>query len=522
MKIGINLAPPADYNPAQFANRILTGNPRLRVSAGAATIGPDGWPVGPGIVSFNVNLDTLIGGPQDYTLIMLEGTATSLDVNQGADNGGHTGGKWNGQTATFKANGRVNGSVPCAITLTSPGRSSWALCLTSELDAWKADPSAFSPNWISRRKGFGAARFMDWLMTNSNLANGYTDPDPTRPGAFVMNGVPISVMIAFAKQTGAQPWFNIPTRSDDAAVISFIKRLEPARAAGLKPFIEFSNEVWNLTFDARKYAAMQEGATIAAGKLPAGLNEGARWYGYRATQISKLFQSAGWSVGKDFDMAVGCFPNGWDRAPAILAGIAAAGGGDADFTSWIITFYTHGFLGGGTNADVLKTAALIKAKNYDAAFDEVLHGAVSSVDWLANINLPQHVAIAKAHNWKLVAYEGNMSFYAIPNYADSLLLKINAGITKADALDFFSNLVNHPRAGAVMTAALNAMEKAGVTLACPYADQGLGGENGFWGLYGTPAWGALMAWNAAKATATLTLDDRVTDIERRLKAAGIG
>jgi hypothetical protein len=517
MKIGINLAPPADYNPAQFANRILTGNPRLRVSAGAATIGPDGWPVGPGIVSFNVNLDTLIGGPQDYTLIMLEGTATSLDVNQGADNGGHTGGKWNGQTATFKANGRVNGSLPCAITLTSPGRARWALCLTSELDAYKADPLAFSPTWFKRFAGFRAVRFMDWLMTNSNTGSGYVDPDSSRPGAFVY-GVPLAVMVAFAKQDGIQPWFCIPIASDDAAVISFAQRINECRTAGLMPTIELGNEVWNLMFWAHGYAVGQEIALAATGKLAVVKNpDGSRWYGYRVAQVSKILQSMGWQVGKDFHMAIGCFPNGWDRAPLVWAGVAAAGGTDADFSRWIITFYTHGVVG----ADFDKTVAMVKAQDFDGAIDSALHGAVSSVDWLASTNLPQHAGIAKAHGLELAAYEGNMSFYAIPTFGNSKLLAMNTGVTQADVVAFFGKLVAHPRSAEVMTAALNAMEKAGVTLACPYADQGLGGENGFWGLYGTPAWGALMAWNAAKATATLTLDDRVTDIERRLKVAGI-
>lgn len=418
MKLGINLARPADFNPAQWANRILSANYKLRVSAGAATIGPDGWPVGPGIVSFNVNIDALDPPAKSYTLIMIEGSATSLDVNQGAGNGGHTGGKFDGQVATFTANGIVNGSVPCAITLTSAGRSRWAVVRTDELAAHKADQIAFSPSWIGKFKGFGGVRPMDWLMTNSNLSTGYTDTDPARPGAFVQ-GVPLSVIVAFAKQTGIAPWFNIPVASTDDGVRSFAQRIDECRAAGLKLTIELGNEVWNLQFPAHKYAVDQETALIAAGKLPSvKAPDGSRWYGYRAAQVSKILQSLGWKVGRDFDMAIGCFPNGWDRAPLVWAGVAAAGGVDADFSRWIITFYIHGAVGG----DFDKTVAIVKAQDFNGAFNEVLHGAVSSVDWLASTNLPAHAAIAKAHSLELVAYEGNMSFYTIPFFANSALI----------------------------------------------------------------------------------------------------
>jgi hypothetical protein len=520
--------------------------------AGAAAIGADGWPVGPGIVSFNANIDTLDPTAKSYTLVMIEGTATALDVNQGAGNGGHVGGQWSGQVATFTAKGIVGGSLPIAITLTSAGRSRWALVRTDELDAWKANPKAQSPSWMERFKPpsrFKTARFMDWLMTNSNMGPGYVDTDPSRPGAFV-RGVPLDVMVAFAKQTGIQPWFCIPAASTDDEIRSFAKRIDECRTAGLKPIIEFGNELWNAQFAAHGYAIAQEkalwgdaeqaayqqalavwNATPLASRpksAPAkpALSEGHRWYGYRATQVSKILQSLGWRVGVDFEMAIGCFPNGWDRAPLVWGGVAKAGGGDADFSMWIITFYLHGALGGDFN----KTVAIVKAQDFDGAINETLHGTVSSVDWFASVYLPAHVAIAKAHNLKLAAYEGNwLSFYTIPFFADSALLKAKAGITQADVVGFFAKLAVHPRGGEVMTAVLTAMEKAGVVLACANYDQGLGGENGFWGLYGTPAWGAMVAWmvahpspDAVKAGDLPSIRTAIADALARLDAVIAG
>lgn len=519
MDLGVNLAAPADYQPAQWADHMLSGNSRLRVVSGAATIGADGWPIGAGTVAFNCNYDA--SGPQPYKIIMLEGAAASIDVNQGAGNGGHVGAKFVDGVATITVKGQVDGSLPCGLTLTSPGRARWAVVRADEEAAYRADPLAFSASWLAKFKGFKQVRFMDWLMTNSNLGPGYVDTDPSRPAAFVA-GVPLSVMVAFAKQTGIQPWFCIPVASTDDEVRSFARRIDECRTAGLNPTIELGNEVWNNAFAAHKYAVAQEQAlwgnaeqsayqqALAAwsatnvGTKPKQppLSDGNRWYGYRATQVSKIFQSLGWRVRRDFQMAIGCFPNGWDRAPLVWAGVAAAGGVDADFSRWIFTFYTHGAVGG----DFSKTVNFVKTQNYDGAIDEVLHGAVSSVDWLAKVNLPQHVAIAKAHNLEPAAYEGNMSFYVIPFFANSALLAANAGITQADVAAFFGKVVNHPRAGDVMKAVLDALQAAGVAVACVYADQGKGGENGWWGLYGTPGWDAMLAWISSHPPAAVNTD----------------
>jgi hypothetical protein len=301
---------------------------------------------------------------------------------------------------------------------------------------------------------------------------------------------------------------------------------------GLKPIVEVGNEVWNGAFKAHGYAVAQEKAlwgdaeqakyqtTLTAWKAAGSVgsepkkpadSDGNRWYGYRSAQVSKILQSMGWKVGIDFDMAIGCFPNGPSAAPLVLAGIAAAGGTDRDFSGWMTTFYTHG----DVTADFNKTVAMVKAGDAGVAtaFDTILHGKISSVDWLGATNLAQHAAFAKAHGWKLLAYEGNMSFRALPFFADSALVRENAGITKADVVAFFGKLSAHPRSGEVMTAVLKVLQANGVDIACAYADQGKGGEDGFWGLYGTPAWDALVAWIAANhAEIPQSLHDEIAAI----------
>jgi hypothetical protein len=522
MDLAINLAAPNYYTQPQFADIVLCGSRVAAPKVGAkGGIGPNGWPVGADNYQQNVFLGDV---PTDYVFIVLKGAVSGIDINQGANNGGHIRIAPHADTglgvasATFTAKGA--GYFVAAVT--DPGETRWAIVQAADLERWKADPYCFSSTWSARFTGFRGVRFMDWLMTNSNLGQGYVDPDPTRPGAFVA-GIPLSVAAKFAKQTGIQPWFNIPVASTDAEIRSYALRIDACRTAGLMPTIELGNEVWNGAFAAHKYAVDQETALITAGKLPpVKAPDGNRWYGYRATQASKILQSLGWRVGHDFHMAIGCFPNGWDRAPLVWAGVAAAGGVDADFSRWIITFYTHGAVGGDFN----KTVALVKAQDVDGAFNEVLHGKVSSVDWLASTNLPQHVAIAKAHGLEAGRLRRQYEFLRHPVLRGFGADAENAGIAKADVVAFFGKLSTHPRSGEVMTAVLKVLQANGVDIACAYADQGKGGEDGFWGLYGTPAWDAMVAWIAANPSPVAVKADPIAAIlaqldDVRAKVAGL-
>jgi len=263
------------------------------------------------------------------------------------------------------------------------------------------------------------------------------------------------------------------------------------RAAGIAVHVELGNEVWNSQFRAHSLSIAQEKAT---GALPAVAKPtGQRWYGYRAAQVSRVIQAAGWKIGRDFRMALGCFTNLPDQAVAVWAGVTAAGGTDADFSDWSISSYIHG----DVVADFAKTVAMTKAGDLDTAFATIQHGPSSSPDWAAAKILPKHKAIADAHGLGLVVYEGNTSFYAIPNFADSALVSKGTGITKAQVVDFFAKIMRDPRAADVMTANLKACSDAGVKLFCAFNDQGGWGENGLWGLYGTPGWDAMMKWIAS-------------------------
>lgn len=494
MHVGYNLSPGADYQAPPYANRMLTGNTRMVLANNQpAIVGADGWPLGPGVVSFNCNLDSLDPNPKPYSLIMLQGSANSLDVNPG---GGHVGGKFNGNIATFTSKGNPGGSARFGISLTSPGKSEWVIVRDDELDAYRADPEAFSPSYMANRKWIKHIRFMDWLATNNNRSDDYVDPDPTRPGAFVGKAA-LRHVVKYSLIANIQPWIPVPLGISDNNLRLFATQLSPLIVAGRRPKIEVGNEVWNEFFQwTHAYAVAQENTLIAAGKLPPDSKPtGMKWYGYRCTQISHILQSMGWRIGRDFDMVIGCFTNNPAQEALVWAGVAAAGGVDADFTRWSISSYIHGdFM-----ADFAKTIAMAKAGDagVTAAIETIKNGPVSSPTWAAAKILPFQAATAAKHNLVLDVYEGGTSFRFLPTFAASEFSRLNAGITQADLMAFVAKVQTDPRMFDVTTLNMSTCANAGADVFYQYDDQTKWGVSGYWGSYGTPVWDAGMAWEAA-------------------------
>ena len=534
MKISLNAASPNPYTLSQMADRVLCGSaislPKPPyVPKGA--IGPNGWPVGADSYSQNVFLgDT----PTDYVFIVLKGGVSSVDLNQGINNGGHV------KIVPVKDTGlgvasapfRAMGADYFIANTTDPGETRWAIVAVADLERWKADPYAWSGAYVERVKLFAVLRAMDFMQTNQNQTAFYPDGDMSR-AAPLAGPMPLSQMVKLSLETKVGLWLPFPVRASDDTARKIITACEPLRQARIPVYLENGNEIWNSGNELFKknhdYAVAQDQALwwkAATDKYTAALTaytatktgtaptkpppaDGNRWYGYRATQLSKLAQSMGWVSRRDFHMVIGCFTNAPEQSVAVWEGVALAGGTDADFSKWSISSYIHGDV--GANFD--KTIAMIKAGDagVEAAIEEILHGASSTPDWAARVILPKHKAIANAHGLGLVVYEGQMSFYTIPTFADSAL--VGTGLVKQQIVDFFAKIMRHPRAKEIFTVMFQVCADAGVELFCIFNDQTKWGEQGLWGMVGTPGWDAVLAWIAAHPdVAAVQKDDLPTII----------
>lgn len=123
----------------------------------------------------------------------------------------------------------------------------------------------FHPDFVEFLSGFQILRFLDWQRTNDNFLLPWEErSQPDHSSQVGKAGVSVEDMVDIANLIGADPWFLMPYRADDAYVRSFAElvdqRLDPQRVV----YVELGNEIWNDMFDAAQQAE-REGLALGLG-----------------------------------------------------------------------------------------------------------------------------------------------------------------------------------------------------------------------------------------------------------------
>ena len=153
------------------------------------------------------------------------------------------------------------------------------------------------PTYLERLNGFSVIRFMDWNETNNNEIERWderTVPDgalQSRP----LKGVAYEYMIQLANERDSDPWFTVPHRVDDSYVAELARLINRELDPERKVYIEYSNEVWNSSFDQWDWAN-EQGAAL-------GLSDeygmaGFRYTAKRSAEIFKIFEDE-FGAGKE-------------------------------------------------------------------------------------------------------------------------------------------------------------------------------------------------------------------------------
>jgi hypothetical protein len=302
--------------------------------------------------------------------------------------------------------------------------------------------AVFNPAWVARIEHLRALRFMDWMATNgSTLADWRDRPRPT-DYTYGWRGVPVEVMVALADEVGADPWFTLPHRATDAHVRAFAEyvrdHLDPRR----KAFVEYSNEVWNWTFDQAHWAAGEAQARWGAA---AGGDAWMQFAGMRAAQMAAIWDEVFGSEADTRLTTVVSTQTGWLglEAPLLEAPlwVAEDPAGNrppaAYFDAYGVTGYFGHQLASEKAPEVLRwiaesraaaeaaaaaehppgpaRAAAAEAHAFDLATGraaaELADGSVTgrpdgSIAHLVDGLLAYHAEVARRHGLDLVMYEG--------------------------------------------------------------------------------------------------------------------
>jgi hypothetical protein len=319
--IGINGGTAADYdNSLMFADAVKMSRGWTSVAAPwGANIATDsnGWPTtdaalplfdadyraGTYTLSFNGRATVATNGSypgvslshQTYNAATNTTTATLTLATDGALGGGQSALALVFTNTQRTASSATNTGIT-NVTLMRPTTDGSSTSL--------AAGTLFTPQYEALLSNFTTIRFMDYFNTNTSTLQ--TWADRTLPGEITQNqanGGSIEYAIELANETGKDLWINVPFSANDDYVTKLAELLKygsdgvnpytsvqatplyPPLNSGLKVYIEYSNENWNL------FSAQTDAAAIAAATAGSPINY---------DQLYPTNDSAGWTIAQRY------------------------------------------------------------------------------------------------------------------------------------------------------------------------------------------------------------------------------
>lgn len=294
----------------------------------------------------------------------------------------------------------------------------------------------FTPDFLDKISQMNDVRFVDWDNANTNTVQNWSDrtteADRSWASGGTNDGVPLEVMVKLCNEAHVDMWWNVPTQANDDYVRSALTYIHNNLDPSLTAHIEYSNEVWNWSFQQSHYAAAQADALWGKDANGDGVinpNDPAehiadgneQYYGYRSAQIASMAnQIWGSAAEARLDTVISTQTAYEGLENSIFAGIGKANLGTVPqlFDSYAIA----GYFGGGFTdasgtqaglAQILAWASQGQA-GVDAAFAQLEHGGSmigDSIDALKSLYAYQ-ANVAHQHNLNLVAYEAGSGLWA--------------------------------------------------------------------------------------------------------------
>ena len=257
-----------------------------------AVLGSDGWPVG----DFGVTLMTdqsAVSGISGVYKFSFTGQATVSTVatpariqNVTYDNVlNQTVGEINfpaGADQLYMAFQNTNGGIK-NLKVVHPGYSI-------------NNTPLFRAEFLNHIKRVQLLRFMDWSKTNGNTAKNWADRANVVTTHNGHLGVSWEDIIELANETTTPIWINIPAQANDDYVLKLATLIDTTINPGIPVYIEYSNELWNSSFQQFTYNATAAKAEVAANpSSPLNYDSIGDNYGFRRTanrlkQISDIFR----------------------------------------------------------------------------------------------------------------------------------------------------------------------------------------------------------------------------------------
>ena len=245
----------------------------------------------------------------------------------------------------------------------------------------------FNPDFKKYISSYSSIRFMDWMHTNNSPVMRWADNKSVSSASWspVGNkvGAPIEIMVELANQVGIDPWFTMPHMADDDYVRKFAEYVKQNLSSELTPYLEYSNEVWNGSFEQYNYA-LEQGRKL-------GLDNSEHWYA-----ASKYYARRSVEMFKIWEDVFGSS----DKFTRVLASQFVS-----DFRTNMILEFENAY----KHADALAVAPYFSTHNVEADKIKSLSDVFAHIDaqkpaWIEALN--KQAELAERYSLDLIAYEG--------------------------------------------------------------------------------------------------------------------
>ena len=392
------------------------------------------------------------------------------------------------QTFSFTTTSDAMALIEIDRSATNDYLRNFHLVLTNFLSTYETQP--FHPLFLQRLQPFQCVRFMQWARTDDQsdlmTTNARTSwSNRTTPSYYTQSaagGVAFEYMVQLCNTLQRDAWICIPHAADDDYIRQAARLLRDRLSPNLRLYVEYSNETWNGMFPQR-WCVDAMGVSLNLDQNPFGAGE--KYVARRSGQIWDIFQQVFGSAASS--RLVKVMATAWvsvtdARVSALLDTNINVSGVLPDALA-IAPYFGQGF----TLSDLPPNAP------YPTVDDILTNLSVQSIaEQQVQVGLQK--AIADAHGWRLVCYEGGQGFVGID---------AAQGDTNLTAILTAAN--RDPRMFTLYTQYLDMLKAQGVDLFNNYSYCGNWGNSGNWGALeyqdqptnDAPKYAALVEWIAA-------------------------
>jgi hypothetical protein len=318
----------------------------------------------------------------------------------------------------------------------------------------------FDPGFLERWKGVTCIRFLGWMDTNGSTLSKWEDRPKLDDAIWTKKGkgVPVEVMVDLCNRQLADAWFLMPHMADDDFVENFARLVKERLDPRLRVYVEYSNEVWNGSFEQNRYAAAK-GKELGLGDADKPWVGAGLYHVRRSMEIMKIWERAFGGTERLVRVLAWQATGPWWLNNILLTSDEQ----NASFDAYAIAPYL----------------ALMPTATSSPSSAEVAGWTADQVlDHLEGVVFPEVVNVlrttaeaATRHGLALITYEGGQH-----------LLAPGAENKNAQLVEVLRSANAHPRMGEIYKKYYAAWQEAGGGLFCPWISTGDWTVHGSWGL----------------------------------------